>query len=198
MSVLVRGDDLIGRPVVTLEGERLCEVKDVVVHHRDGRLVGFTLRDPGLLGGPRKDSLNWDDVHGVGGEAVVVRAQDSLTPVEQLAESQQRRGTDVLSDRVLTDAGTDLGEVSDVILSVSDGDGASAVVVGYELKPSDALATSERTVLIPLPAQVAISGENLVVPDAAREFVGHDLAGFGASVQAFRARLDEASGGGAA
>ena len=36
---------------------------------------------------------------------------------------------------------------------------------------------------------IAASGEHLMVPTSAKDFVGHDLAGFGASVQAFRAQL---------
>jgi hypothetical protein len=46
-------------------------------------------------------------------------------------------------------------------------------------------------VFIPLPDTVAVSGENLIVPAAATEFVSEDLAGFGAAVGAFRARLRE-------
>ncbi len=44
-----------------------------------------------------------------------------------------------------------------------------------------------RTLLIPLPDIVDVSGEHLIVPAGATEFVGDDLAGFGASVEAFRA-----------
>jgi hypothetical protein len=46
-------------------------------------------------------------------------------------------------------------------------------------------------VLIPLPATLAVSGEKLVVPAAVTDFVADDLAGFGAAVDAFRARLAE-------
>lgn len=41
----------------------------------------------------------------------------------------------------------------------------------------------------PLPDTVAASGEHLVVPASAADFVGDDLAGFGAAVDAFRAQL---------
>ena len=43
--------------------------------------------------------------------------------------------------------------------------------------------------LIPLPDTMSASGEYLMVPAAAREFVTHDLAGFGAAVDDFRAHL---------
>jgi len=89
--------------------------------------------------------------------------------------------------RVLTDNGRDLGRVVDVVLH----SGTSLDVVGYEVEASEALGTAGRHVFIPLPDTVAVSGENLIVPAAATEFVSEDLAGFGASVGAFRTRLRE-------
>lgn len=189
MSILVRGAELVGRPVVTLAGEVECQVKDVVVHRKAGELIGFTLAKRGLLGGPRKDVLPWEGVHGLGNEAVMVPETAAFTPAEEMAERTQRKGADVLTDRVLTDSGTDLGEVVDVVLEVHDGDDAKAEVVGYEVQASPALSQDGRRVLIPLPDTIAVSGEHLIVPDAAREFVSYDLAGFGAAVEGFRSRL---------
>ncbi len=42
---------------------------------------------------------------------------------------------------------------------------------------------------IPLPAQLAVSGDGLVVPDVADDFVRDDLVGLGAAENEFRARL---------
>jgi hypothetical protein len=77
--------------------------------------------------------------------------------------------------------------VVDVVLH----SGTSLEVMGYEVEASEALGTAGRHVFIPLPDTVAVSGENLIVPAAACEFVSEDLAGFGAAVGAFRARLRE-------
>ena len=42
---------------------------------------------------------------------------------------------------------------------------------------------------IPLPDTMSVSGEHLIVPASAKDFVGDDLAGFGAAVSEFRAQL---------
>jgi hypothetical protein len=42
---------------------------------------------------------------------------------------------------------------------------------------------------VPLPAQLAVSGSALVVPEATKEFVEDDLVGLGAAVDEFRSRL---------
>lgn len=184
---LLRARELTGRPVVTLGGELVGEIKDTVFERSGGRIAGFTLRNPGLFSRARKDSLPWQGVHGVGREAVMIRDTDVLVPTKELAPRKQARKGDVLRDRVLTDNGRDLGRVADVVLQ----GGAGFEVVGYEVEASEALGTAGRHVFIPLPDTVAVSGENLIVPAAAAEFVSEDLSGFGAAVDQFRDRLRE-------
>jgi uncharacterized protein YrrD len=188
-ALLLRASELIGRPVVTLGGERVAEIKDIIFEGTGGRIAGFTLRNPGLFSRSRKDSLPWVGVHGVGRDAVMVSDETVLLAATELAPRKQVRKSDVLEDRVLTDNGRDLGRVVDVVLH----SGTSLEVVGYEVEASEALGTAGQRVLIPLPDTVAVSGENLIVPAAATEFVSEDLAGFGAAVDAFRARLREGS-----
>ena len=54
----------------------------------------------------------------------------------------------------------------------------------------EALGRAGHKVLIPLPDTISVSGEALIVPAAASEFVSDNLADFGASIEAFRARVD--------
>jgi uncharacterized protein YrrD len=186
-ALLLRASELAGRPVVTLSGELVAEIKDIIFERSGGRIAGFTLRNPGLFSRARKDSLPWGSVHGVGRDAVMVPDETVLIAAKELVPRKQARKADVLEDRVLTDNGRDLGRVVDVVLH----SGTSLDVVGYEVAASEALGTAGRRVLIPLPDTMAVSGENLIVPAAATEFVSEDLAGFGAAVDAFRARLRE-------
>lgn len=186
-ALLLRARELTGRPVVTLDGELVAEIKDIVFEPTGGSIAGFTLRNPGLFSRSRRDALPWHGVHGVGRDAVMVPDEGVLRRTDELASRKEARKSDVLGDRVLTDNGRDLGRVVDVVLQA----GTGLEVVGYEVEASEALGTAGRRVLIPLPDTVAVSGENLIVPTAATEFVSEDLAGFGAAVDAFRARLRE-------
>ena len=186
-ALLLRARELTGRPVVTLDGDLVAEIKDIIFQRSGGAIAGFTLRNPGLFSRSRKDALPWHGVHGVGRDALIVPDESVLLRTAELAPRKQARKGDVLGDRVLTDNGRDLGRVVDVVLQT----GTALEVVGYEVEASEALGTAGRRVLIPLPDTVAVSGENLIVPAAATEFVAEDLAGFGAAVDAFRARLRE-------
>lgn len=190
----MRATEVMKRPVVTLGGEDVAEIKDVVYVGGRGRVAGFTLNGRGMFAGPSKSALPWEAVHGLGRDAVMITGEDVLQPKDAVLErgavaGNGRGGGDVLGSRVLTDSGTDLGKVVEVIVSVD----ATADVVGYEIDSSDALGKDGRRVLIPLPDSIAVSGENLIVPAAAIEYVTDDLSGFGAAVEAFREHLHGAA-----
>jgi sporulation protein YlmC with PRC-barrel domain len=99
---------------------------------------------------------------------------------------------DVLGDRVVTEGGADVGQVVDVVVEV-DEDGAR--VVGYEMEPSDTFVPAHgrrgRNLFIPRPDTLAASRQVVIVPDVVVEYVSDDLAGFGAAIEGFRARLRE-------
>lgn len=156
MSALLRAGHLANSPVVTLGGERLAEIKDVVFDRDSGELLGFTLNNPGFFAGKRSDSLPIDRVHGIGDAAIMVADAEVLVPVDQLVSKSERHGNNVLADRVTTEEGADVGEVIDVLL---DPTVRPPKVVAYEVEGSDG-----HTVTIPLDDAVAVSGERLVVP----------------------------------
>lgn len=180
---LVRATQLTGRPVVTLDGDHEVEIKDVVFDKDAGGLTGFTLRRPGLLGGPQKAVLPIDGVRAIGPDAVMIRSHRAFADPEALAGG----GDDVLGDQVITDEGTALGNVVDVIASVVEG---AADIVGFEVTATAALGSEGDHVFVPLPAAVAISGEAIVVPAAAADYATKDFIDFDVSVDAFRRQLE--------
>lgn len=184
MSRLLRATTLIGAPVVTLGGESPLEVKDVVFDRDEGRILGFTLRKHGFLGGPVDEDLTWDDVHGLGPDAVVVADEGALHTSHDVAAA----GGDVIGNRVMTISGTDVGEVVEVVIRA----GAAGDVVGFEIEAAPDLRRGEaHHVFLPLPDAVAISGAKVIVPDSACRHIRDDLSGFGGAVDAFRAELAE-------
>jgi uncharacterized protein YrrD len=156
VTAILRAGDLPGSPVVSLAGERLAEIKDVVYDRSSGDLLGFTLNDPGFFSGTRDDGLPMNAVHGIGDAAVVVAGPHVLVGVDTIVSANERRGNNVLADRVLTEEGAEIGEVVDVLLDPSH---RPPKVVGYEVESQDG-----HTVTVPLKDAVAVSGERLVVP----------------------------------
>lgn len=175
---LRRASALTGLDVVTLGGDRAVEVKDVVFDKGAGRLTGFTLRKPGLLGGPQKRVLPVEAVHSVGDDAVMIESHAELVPPEALAAS----GDNVIGDRVITDDGTELGTVDDVIVSVH---GGSADILAFQVKADGGV------VFVPLPAATAISGEAVVVPARVRDHLVSELDDLPAAVARLRDHGDD-------
>lgn len=192
----MRTSEIEKRPVVTMGGEDVAQVKDIVFSAAGGSVGGFTLAGRGLLAGPLKQALAWSAVSALGADAVMISGEDVLETKEVVLDRSAASGGsggNVLGSQVLTDSGTDLGRIVDVIIEVEGPQGGACDVVGYEIEASEALGTKGTTLLIPLPDTIAVSGEHLMVPASARNFVSQDLAGFGASVQAFRAQLEGTS-----
>lgn len=185
MSLLLRATELVKRPVVTLHGEDVAQIKDVIYDASGGAVSGFTLNGRGIFAGPLKQALPLDGIKAIGRDAVIITGVDVLTGRGEVADATDVRDRNVLGNRVVTDSGTDLGTVVDVILQV----GSVTDVVGYEIEAGEALSEHGQRVLLPLPDALAVSGEALIVPAGAADFVAHDLAGFGAAVAAFRTHL---------
>lgn len=188
-SLLLKATEIIGHPVVTVDGgEVLADIKDVVYGTAEASLLGFTLNHRGFLGGPLKQVLAWSNVVALGRDAVMVATAGDLDDREDalVHEVKDAKGRNVLASEVITDTGERLGEVTDVVLYI----GAEPEVVGYEIGGSEVLTPrAGGHVFIPLPETLAVSGEALMVPAAVRDFVSDDLAGFGASVERFRDHL---------
>ncbi|GLY26725.1 hypothetical protein [Kineosporia sp. NBRC 101731] len=184
MSVLLRAADLVKRPVVTLAGDDIAQIKDVVYSSLSGELAGFTLNGRGLFAGPLKKTLPWANVHGLGPAAVMIVDESHLADQRAFDGELEGAGGVVLGSVVLTQGGRNLGTVTDVVLSVDE---KRTEAVGYEIQPSD--KTAPRRQFVPLPDALSVSGEALILPDTAIDFIRDDLAGFGAAVEEFRARL---------
>jgi uncharacterized protein YrrD len=183
MTRVVRARDLLTQPVVTLQGDDVAEVRDVIYDSEHGKLLGFTLNKRGLFGGKLRERLPMESVHSIGKDAVMVGSDGDLVDAKAAPNPVAAASPDrnVVGDAVLTESGTQLGEVTDVILTLGEG----ARAVGYEVKAED------RTLYIPLPEQHTVSGAALIVPDEVDSFVHDDLAGFGASIPEYRAQLQE-------
>ena len=183
MKLLMNASQINGLPVVTVRGgEDIAEIRDVIYSPEAGRLVGLTLNKRGFLSGRRREVLPAEAIHAIGRHAVMVAAESSLVLPEDAPDDvgHPEPNRNVVGNDVLTEGGVSLGKVRDLALLV----GSTGEVVGYEIDKAGGGKG-----YIPLPAQLAVSGSALVVPDVTEEFVHDDLVGLGAAVDDFRARL---------
>jgi len=162
VNVLLPASKIVRLPVVAIDaGEDVAEVKDIVYSPSAGKLLGFTLNKRGFLKGRMKQVLPAEHVHAVGDAAVMIEDDACLVAPDDAPEevAQPAGERNVLGNAVITEKGVRLGVVSDLILELGD----SLAVVGYQLR-DDTAGKGAGDKFIPLPAQLAISGEALVVP----------------------------------
>ncbi|MGW5638587.1 PRC-barrel domain-containing protein [Streptomyces sp. NPDC003832] len=186
MSTLMPASEITKRPVVTLGGEAVARVKDVVLDGRAGRIAGFTLSGLGLFSGPKRHALPWESVSGLGPHAVMIQDETVFQDRDELADVSEAAGGSVFGARVLTDSGTDLGQVTDVVIEVT---ASQAVVAGYEIAPAAALGRKGRRAFLPLARTLAVSGEALVVPAEVADYITDDLAALHKAIPEFRDRM---------
>ena len=188
MTHLLRAGDLIGLPVVSIAtGEDLAEVRDVIYDGSEHRLLGFTLNKRGMFAGRLKEVLTAESVTGIGADALMI---DDTTAIDEAAADEEslrhlKAAKPVVGNRVVSSDGNALGEVVGVVLST----GRRPEAVGYEVSAPDL----DGTAFVPISDQMALSGDNLLVPVESTEFIRNDLAGFGAAVTEYRERMMNAS-----
>ncbi|MFF7794821.1 PRC-barrel domain-containing protein [Streptomyces sp. NPDC007991] len=185
MNELRAARSLTTLPVVTLGGDAVAQVKDTVFDTAAARVTGFTLSGRGLLSGPLKQSLPWTAVHCLGHDAVMIVDAGTLadTPVA-VARRAAQQGR-VLHARVLTDEGTEVGTVLDVVVE----GGTSGRVVGFLIAAGKALTQGSgrrrHRLYMPRGETLAVSGRTLVMPADTVRYVAEDLPAFAARVGAF-------------
>ncbi|WP_395576346.1 PRC-barrel domain-containing protein [Streptomyces sp. BK79] len=182
MNELMAARSLTTRPVVTLGGDAVAHVKDTVCDDAAGRITGFTLTGPGLLSGPLKEGLPWSAVHALGHDAVMIRDRRGLVSAAAMTAHQQSLRTRVLGARVVTEAGTELGTVLDVVVE----GGSGGRVVGFRVAASRGFAPGRsrhrHRVYVARGATLTVAGRALVLPDDAARHVAADLPGLTALV----------------
>lgn len=196
MSTLLRASALAKLPVVTFAGEDVAQIKDILYAADGGQVNAFTLAGRSLFSGPLKVALPWSGVVGLGSDALIIESEEQLVPLDSVLSGPASAGGgnaavnrgDIISSQVLTDQGTSLGVVSDVIIGISAGT-VQADVIGYEIQPAETLGRGQQRLLIPLPDTMSASGEHLMVPAAAANFLSDNMIGFESTVAAFRAQI---------
>lgn len=187
MIALMLASELTKRVVVTLGGEAVAQIRDTVFDAQAGRITGFTLSGRGLLAGPLKGSLPFSEVHAIGPSAVMILSETALGNRDLVVGAGEAECGQVIGAPVLTDQGTEIGTVLDVVIEA----GSSGRVIGFEIAANESLDDQKRKAFIPRGETLAVSGRALVVPAHARHFVADDLPSFSAQVEAFRAHTAE-------
>jgi uncharacterized protein YrrD len=127
--------ELKGRAVINVEdATKIGEVENLLLEPGGHQLLGLKVKTSGLFSSPLIVAIS--QIINIGPDAVTVKA-DPVTSDKSNSRKEWVELTAILGNKVVTDAGTMVGEVHDVLL-----DPVSASVTGYEVREGGLFAKS--------------------------------------------------------
>lgn len=105
---------IIFLPVLSGGGKKLCKIKDLIIDHANGRFLGIFCLKPGLIFSA-KFFIRAENVKNFGENAVMTESEKMLeNPYENRKVSEiLKEKIKIKDNKVLTESGSDLGEVKD-------------------------------------------------------------------------------------
>jgi uncharacterized protein YrrD len=165
--MLLQASQIIGLPIGSTDTqERVGTISDIVVDPDSGQLLGFVVKT-GFLSGTKV--LSFHDVTGLDHAAVLVRNADVVLPPQEVApiKSTLAEKRPLLGQRVVTEGGTRLGKVVDMVINAESAM-ATKLYVSHLLE--------ER--IVPLDKVIKVTKDRIVVKDdvvLGRGMVGETL-----------------------
>ncbi len=118
--------ELKGRALINVEDAvKIGDVEDLLLEPVNRRVLGWKVKTAGLFSAPL--IINGSQIINVGPDAVTIKV-DKAQPDKAKSDQETVNLTDILGNKVVTDAGVLVGEVRDVLL-----DPVSGAVAGYEV-----------------------------------------------------------------
>ncbi len=158
---MIRGRDVHRLPIVTLDrGEKVGEVKDLIIDRHGVQVVGLVVDEKGLFGDVHV--VPWAEVEKVGLDTVIIKRAGSVVKSATVPEISEILERDyVLYGRLVgTREGTELGKLENFFFDRDTG-----VVEGFELSGSVGGTASGQAFLPAHPSFEA--GKDYIFVDAA-------------------------------
>jgi len=153
----MRFGEVKNRPVVSVAGaEKLGFIDDLLLDTTAHQVVGFRVRQGGLI--THREALLLHDVKAIGLDAVTIEDPSKLNADQKFLElHDSMTGDRVIGSRVMSENGSNLGNVSDI-----DADFATGQVLGYALVSGLMDRLRRQDEMVPVAAVRSI-GDSLVV-----------------------------------
>ena len=155
-------NSMVGLPVYTLEnGKRIGSVKDVIYDSEHSIILAFTLEEYGIFSTHRW-VLPFMNVKSIGQDAVMAENENAFVKEKDAPNIAQilKHRDGIANKSVITESGSDLGNVTDVLVNESTGRAVSYEVTGGFAKDIG----SGRSYVAALDAKV-VGKQALILPD---------------------------------
>lgn len=183
------GKALLGMPIISLtNGEKIGEVHSVVYSAREGRLLYVTIpHGGGLFGGGNTLKLRVEDFHSLGEDAITVQDGSKLIELDRnVKDVESEAGEDILGKRLMTDDGSFLGTIDDVLI-----DRHSRKLVAYEISGGLWRDITRGQSDIPIDFVGTIGKDVVIVPAHVKEQALIDNGGLSGVLSSAQEKIDD-------
>lgn len=175
------GKQLIGMPIISLsDGSEVGQVHDVIYNPSEGRLIAVTSSvGGGIFGGGRTLLLRTEDVYSLGEDAITVKDGNVIREVDRAAkEFGDEAGVAVLGKRLMTDDGSFLGKIDDVLI-----DRESRRITAYEVSGGIWHDLMKGQTDVPVEHITSIGADVVIVPASVKTMVREVTGGLVGTAQ---------------
>ncbi len=117
---VIKSQDIVGKPVISLQGEENGTVLKVIVDPVSKNVAGLTVSSKGLF----KDAkgVEFSAIRSFGEHAVIVESSDNILPISNLPSMEKiLRDKDIYNSRAVTSQGKFIGTVDDFYFNADTG-----------------------------------------------------------------------------
>ena len=160
---------LTGMTVLSLAtGTKIGQILDLFIDPINGVLLGVTL----LLGDGRLAGVTQDEIYNFGKDAVMIRSDESIIPLENGALAAGRQASKLIGTKIITESGDVLGQITNIFVTLKP-----PPHILYEARQSLLDKLLGREFFLPASVGYALSDDaaRLVVPDVTPDIAASDL-----------------------
>lgn len=168
------GKELMKMQVISLsDGSIVGQVLDVIYNPNQGRLIAVTIPVGGsFLGGGKTLLLRTEDMHSLGEDAIIVKDPNAAREVDRSAKDfGDEAGEAVLGKRLMTDDGSFLGSIVDVLI-----DRESRRITAYEVGGGLWHDLMKGQTDVPVEHISSIGADVVIVPASVKNTI-HEVSG---------------------
>lgn len=157
--MLVIGNDVLDLKVVTLKkGKVVGEIKDILFNTNSQKVVGFLVSEKGIF----SDTcfLPIENVYSIGPDALTIHSADYLqksSASKQQADAKARSDHYLTNTQVITDSGSELGIVDDILFDSQTGKIEDLVIT----QSANSQFSGERK--IPFSSVITLGKDNTII-----------------------------------
>lgn len=176
---MYKGNDLIGKPIITFDtGEQIEKVKDVFFNADEQRLLALVVEEGGIFAKTRV--LPFSNIKVIGPDAVTIESASAIVVADSHADISKNIETNTITkgNKVMTEGGENLGVIKDIFFDEKTGE-----IKGYDISGGLINDTYKGKSFLPAEKVLKMGKEIVFVPNDVVQIMEEQVGGIKGATQ---------------